>query len=37
MEDGVAGATAIDGAKVSLPRMIAYAQPQQRIRYYSTM
>src|SRR5260370_8115284 len=29
-EDGVAGAAAIDGVKVSLPRMVAYAQPQQR-------
>jgi penicillin-binding protein 1A len=29
-EDGVAGAAAIDGAKVSLPQMVAYAQAQQR-------
>src|SRR5215470_18373179 len=29
-EDSVAGAAAIDSAKVSLPRMVAYTQPQQR-------
>ena len=29
-EDGVAGATAIDSAKVSLPQMVAYTQAQQR-------
>jgi penicillin-binding protein 1A len=29
-EDGVAGAAAIDGAKLSLPRMVAYTQAAQR-------
>ncbi len=29
-EDGVAGATAIDSAKVALPQMVAYTQAQQR-------
>src|SRR5260370_27027491 len=29
-EDSVAGAAAIDSAQVSLPRMVAYTQPQQR-------
>jgi membrane carboxypeptidase/penicillin-binding protein len=29
-EDGVAGAAAIDGAKASLPQMVAYSQAQQR-------
>jgi len=29
-EDSVAGAAAFDSARVSLPRMVAYTQPQQR-------
>ena len=29
-EDGIAGATAIDSARVSLPHMVAYSQAQQR-------
>src|SRR5215470_4787006 len=34
-EDGVAGAAAIDGAKVSLPQMVAYSQASQRdLGYY---